>query len=166
MPTSKPPSQMPLTKINSKLAILIALLSLAGFLDAAYLSIEHYHNVIPNCTIVHGCGTVLTSVYSTIGTIPVALLGSFYYLTVLIIALLYLDIKKEQFSKLIKLFTWFGLIASAYFVALQIFVLHNICLYCMGSAFTSTALFICGRFFTFAPHEVPADALDSPGPRD
>lgn len=152
---------MPSTKINSKLAILIALLSLAGFLDATYLSIEHFRNVIPNCSIVHGCSTVLTSVYATIGPVPVALLGSFYYLTILVLALLYIDIKKEQFVKLLKLFTWAGLLASVYFVFLQLFILRNICLYCMGSATTSFLLFISAHFIKYTPLVAPADTPEN-----
>src|SRR5690348_14780226 len=69
--------------MKSKLIGGAIILSFLGFLDAAYLTILHYKNVIPPCSIAHGCETVLTSQYATLGPIPIALLGVFFYLVVL-----------------------------------------------------------------------------------
>lgn len=116
--------------------------SFAGFLDATYLTVSHYLGTELSCTLTGGCGTVTTSKYSMIGAIPVALLGSLYYLTMLISSLVYLDTKHELARKIITFLPFTGLIASIYFVALQLFVIKAICQYCMGSAITSTVLFI------------------------
>ena len=42
--------------------------------------------------------------------------------------------------------TIIGLLASLWFIYLQLFVIKAICLYCMFSAFTSITLFIFGLF--------------------
>lgn len=116
--------------------------SFSGFLDATYLTVSHYAGTELNCTLTNGCGTVTTSEYATIGPIPVALLGMFFYFTMLISSLIYLDTKNEFTRKIISFLPITGLIASIYFVSLQLFVIKAICQYCMVSAATSTILFI------------------------
>src|SRR3989338_2343895 len=117
------------------------IVSLIGFTDASYLSIKHYRGEVPPCFLSSGCETVTTSKYSTVFTIPVALIGSLYYLTVFLLSVLYLDTKRTIFIKIIPPLTTGGIIASVIFIYLQLFVLHAICLYCVISAFTSTGLF-------------------------
>ncbi len=131
---------------------LFLLFALLGFLDASYLTIEHYRGVVPPCAIVSGCETVTTSAYSVLFGIPVALLGALYYLMIIVLSILYLDSKKEKILKILARATVLGLLASAYFVYIQGFVLHAWCLYCLGSATTSTLLFIVGRLFMRSNH--------------
>jgi len=119
--------------------------SLLGFLDATYLTVQHYQGVIPPCTVVNGCEKVLTSSYSTIANVPVALGGAVYYLAMIVLSLLYFDTKNHHWLKRAAHFSIIGLLASAYFISLQLFVIHALCLYCLGSAITSTVLFILGR---------------------
>ena len=119
-------------------------MSLLGFLDAAYLTIEHYRGVVPPCAIVSGCAAVTTSQYSLIFGIPVALLGAIYYLLITALCILYFDTKQTKILKIIARLTILGLLASLYFVYLQAFIIHAWCLYCLGSAATSTILFILG----------------------
>ena len=117
------------------------LLSLIGFTDASYLTVKHYRGEVPPCFLSSGCETVTTSKYSTVFTIPVALIGAIYYLAVFLLSVLYLDTKRTIFIKIIPPLTGGGFIASVIFIYLQLFVLHAICLYCVISAFTSTGLF-------------------------
>lgn len=126
-------------------AIIFLAVSALGFLDATYLTIEHYRGNIPPCTI-QGCEIVLTSAQSKIAGIPVALLGSLYYLTLLILSIAYLDNKNESLIKIASKFTSLGFVASLYFVYLQFFVIKEICQYCMVSAGASTLLFIIGMY--------------------
>lgn len=119
-------------------AIVVALL---GFADAAYLANEHLRGAIPPCTI-GGCEQVLTSVYAEVFGVPVALLGAGYYLFVA--ALLVWSVSERKHSG-IRLAMWVvtaGMAATLYFVGLQLFVLHAICVYCMGSAASTTTLFV------------------------
>lgn len=122
----------------------IIIVSFLGFLDASYLTIAHYTGSQLNCSIIKGCDQVTTSSYSEIFGIPVALLGMFYYLTVLLLTLFYFDSKNQTILKLIFPLTCLGLIASAWFMYAQIFIIKALCQYCIVSAITSTTLFILG----------------------
>lgn len=137
---------IPLFKIHKRPVIAIAILSLIGLADASYLTASHYLSFSVPCSLTAGCETVLKSSYATIGTIPVALLGVLYYLTALIITVSIITSNSEIYSQktekfLLGLFS-LGLLASGYFVYLQIFVIHALCLYCLTSAFLSLLLFI------------------------
>lgn len=112
-----------------------------GFADATFLTIEHYMNSIPPCTI-EGCDVVLTSVYSEIAGIPTALAGSIYYLALIVLLIAYFDSKKEILLRSAFFLTIIGLLASIYFLILQAFVLNAFCQYCILSGITSTILFV------------------------
>jgi len=115
--------------------------SLIGFLDASYLTASHYLNSAVPCTITKGCETVLTSKYSTVLGIPVALAGSFYYFLVFIFSLFIFFKPKNKIGYLALYLSPIGLIASLWFLYLQLFVIKSICQYCMVSAFICIVLF-------------------------
>lgn len=127
------------------LALSFLIFSFLGFLDATYLTAQHYLGTIPPCVITTGCETVLTSEHHAILGIPVALIGSLYYLTLFLFAVFSLDIKREVI-RIAAFFTPLGFLASLYFVYLQLFVIKEICSYCIVSAVTSTILFILSLF--------------------
>lgn len=132
-------------KIPNWLIIAFLVVSFLGFLDATYLTAQHYLGAIPPCVITTGCETVLTGEHNAIFGIPVALLGGIYYLLLFLLAVFSLDVKRETICFAAYL-TPIGFLASLYFVYLQLFVLKTICSYCMVSAATSTILFILGLF--------------------
>ncbi|MBL4694621.1 vitamin K epoxide reductase family protein [Candidatus Gracilibacteria bacterium] len=123
----------------------LIIVSFIGFLDATYLTILHYTGADALCAI-GGCNEVLTSEYSIIFGIPMALLGAIYYLSVFLLSVFYYESRNAKVLKILSLYTIAGLLASAYFVYLQLFVIGKICQYCMLSATTSTILFIFGRY--------------------
>lgn len=127
------------------IAILFCVVSIIGLIDATYLTYNHYRGGIPPCTI-HGCEVVLTSSYSEIVGVPLALFGVMYYIVILILSLASLQSKNTVFIRNASRFTVVGFLASAYFVYLQLFVIHAICIYCMASATSSTILFILGVY--------------------
>lgn len=143
METSNNPSKISSKAPINKTAYFFLIFGLVGFLDATYLTIGHFRNIVPPCTI-HGCEIVLTSGYSTIASIPIALLGALYYLTVLIGTLVYIDTRKTELLRHLARLTTLGLLASIIFVYLQAFVIHAWCQYCLLSAASSTALFATG----------------------
>ncbi len=146
MKTSEASSNKP--AVPSKwLPVAFLIISAFGFADATYLTTQHYLGLPVACSILEGCEQVTTSPYSFIFGIPVALLGSMFYLTVLILSVIYLDSKKIKFLNFIAIITPIGFLASLYFVYLQIFVIKAICLWCMGSATTSTLLFILSLIY-------------------
>lgn len=137
----------PLQKDKLPKWIIIALITIAllGFADATYLVAEHYVNAIPPCSI-GSCELVLTSSYSTVLGLPVSLPGSIYYLALLILFIVYLDTKKEISLRTALLLSPLGFIVSLYFFIIQAFVLHAFCLYCLGSAITSTLIFLISLY--------------------
>lgn len=133
-----------LKQTPSWLIWIFVIVSFIGFLDASYLTVSHYAGFTLNCNIIKGCEQVTNSPYAVVFGIPVALLGTLYYLTILILSLLYADTKNQTILRIIFPLTVAGLFASGWFVYLQIYVIKAICQYCILSAITSTVLFICG----------------------
>src|SRR3989344_6187882 len=88
-----------LSIIPKWIPILLLMLALFGFADATYLTIEHYLNKVPPCSI-GGCETVLISQYANILGMPVSLLGAIYYLFITIFIFIYLDTKREIFLRI------------------------------------------------------------------
>jgi len=147
-----------LSSVPTSWAVIILVIAVLGFADASYLTIEHYKGVIPPCSLVSGCETVLTSSYSVIAGVPVSLLGSIYYLIIAIGVFAYLDTKKTYILKWTLVLTILGLLMSLWFIFLQAFILKAWCLYCLGSAASSITLFVltCVVFKRYAVvHSVP-----------
>ena len=123
---------------------LFVIVAFLGFADAMYLTANHYFGVPLLCGPLHGCDIVTNSVYSEILGVPVALLGVFYYVAVFAVSILALEYNSRLYAKIACVMTILGFGGSIYFVTLMAFVLHAWCLYCLGSATTSTILFILG----------------------
>lgn len=115
-------------------------LSFIGFIDASWLSIEHFLGKIPPCVLLKGCDVVTTSSYSMVGPFPVAYMGALYYLFIFLCTVAFLDRKRTVFFLLARLATIGGLVGSVWFVYVQFAVLHAICIYCMVSASISGIL--------------------------
>jgi len=123
-----------------------------GFMDAMYLTTEHYSGTGIKCVIFKGCDVVANSAYQLMFGFPVALYGVIYYFGILFISLLYLDLGDKKFKNIFKLlsikmlpiYTLVGFLMSVRFVYLQAFVIKAFCTYCLLSALTSTLLFIFG----------------------
>lgn len=129
--------------------IYLLLLSIAGLVDSSYLTWEHYSQVIPPCAVhpfipsfLVDCGKVLTSSYSIMFGIPLAVLGLIHYslLTLLIISSFFSQ--KKLFRYFIVLQTIIGAFASLYFMYIQIGIIGSICLYCTLSAIISFIILI------------------------
>lgn len=136
------------SKIIKYIALIFLFVSFIGLVDTAYLTMKHYSGDAVVCSIVTGCDEVLTSKYATVtaANIPTAMVGAGYYLAVFLLAVAYLDRKKELFLKFIAYLTTAGFIASLGFLYIQIFVLGALCFYCLVSLGTSTLLFIAGMY--------------------
>ncbi len=127
----------------------LLLFTFIGIADAAYLTYEHYSNIIPPCVTGFAfidCGKVLKSVYAQIGGIPLAILGIVHYATFCLWIVLN-TIKKNKYKWLIFIQAIIGFIASLGFVYLQVAVIKAICFYCMISAVNSLILFILATLY-------------------
>lgn len=133
-----------LNKNTLRLLFFMVFFGFAGFLDATYLTIEHYKNVIPPCSAVTNCEVVLTSQYATFFGIPIALIGALYYAALIATLLLLWQEKHKIWLQLVLLFVSSAMVISIILVAIQAFVLHAFCQYCLLSEAINTILFVVG----------------------
>lgn len=116
----------------NKIFILLIIFSLLGFIDATYLTITHYKNIIPPCTITHGCEKVLSSSFAVILGIPMAMYGSFYFFASTIINILIFQHQKNIWiRRLFMAFHSSGLVAAFVLLFLQFVIIKALCQYCM-----------------------------------
>ncbi|MCY3410423.1 MAG: vitamin K epoxide reductase family protein [Candidatus Heimdallarchaeota archaeon] len=87
------------------------------------------------------CGYILTTEYAKVFTIPLSVWGFLFYLGMFILFNMYNE-KRQYLSHPLLAGGITGFLASSYFVYLQLVIIEAICLYCMGSALTSTSIFI------------------------
>ena len=114
--------------------IAAAVLAVIGIGVTAYLVWERYHGNAPVCAVGGGCLTVQRSEFSTVAGVPVAFLGLFAYVGLLICALV-----PRQWAALAALFiTILGVMLSAYLTYLELFQINAICEYCVTSAIVVT----------------------------
>lgn len=111
------------------LRLAAAIVTLAGIGIAAYLTWAHFADESVICVQGGGCETVQESSYSEIAGIPVAALGLAAYL--LMLALLVWDAPVARLSAATLAIV--GLLFSAYLVALQLFVIDAVCIWCMAN---------------------------------
>lgn len=130
---------------RTALLVLIGILSFLAFLDATYLTIEHYQNIIPPCTTL-GCNKVLTSQYSTFGAMPISLLGSIYFLTLMILSVILLQTRNILIIKILILSSFFGMIVSLVLFLIQFLVIKSFCPYCLFSELLSLLIFFLTIF--------------------
>lgn len=136
-------------KIKKIFLISLIVVSFIGFIDATYLTIVHYQNDQLICNVFDKCEVVTTSPYSKVLGIPVALVGSIYYLVIFLAGILFTLTNKKIISDLMIYISPLGFIGSIWFVYVQLGILNAICKYCMVSAATSTLIFIICLFYFF-----------------
>lgn len=122
----------------------IIAVALVGFSDCVFLFAKSVSGGPIPCFITTGCDTVTTSNYSVLWGVHLYVWGMAFYLTIGLLALLYWDTKKVIFLKLLSMGTIVGFVVSLYYLYLQKFVIKAFCIYCIGSAITSTILFALG----------------------
>jgi uncharacterized membrane protein len=132
------------SKIPKWTVLVLLIVSGFGFLDATYLSVKHFIGATPTCSVFNGCEDVLASPYSMVGLVPVALMGSIYYVLIFVLTVAYIDLRRSELLILTAWLTLAGFIATLWFVYLQVFVINALCLYCLLSAVMATLLFVSG----------------------
>lgn len=141
-------------RLNPNYLVVTALVSaFLGFLDATYLTVTHYFNMQPPCSFYDGCRNVLTSPYAQVGGLPVAAIGMLYYLSLACLLLLHVDRGGKPSLKAASLIAVGGVLASVWFVYLQIFVLASLCPYCIGSAAATALACACTCLACVSQHE-------------
>ncbi len=142
-----------------RVAWLSATLSSVGFIDALYLTFEHYSGGQVTCIVTTGCDKVLTGPYSEVFGIPIALIGVLYYIFVFSGAFLFLFGSSHKLFRLALMASAVSFLASLWFVSLQLFIVKAICFYCMISAFCSLMLFLLVILSFFHARKIKKEKL-------
>lgn len=122
------------------LPFLLLIFAFLGFLDATYLTIDHYSHLVPPCTL-GGCETVLTSSFATIFGVPLGLLGMVFYGSIMLLTGIYLHTHSQFMRTLLFTLCSLGLVAGIVLIAIQGLVLHAWCYYCLFSEVVDFLLF-------------------------
>lgn len=118
-------------RFNSYLLLFISFLSFLGFVDSTYLTIVHYKNIIPPCSITQGCEKVLTSKFATIANIPISLFGSLFFILILVLCILLLQQNNKRLRQALFIFSSLGMVAAIILFYIQWIVLKAFCQYCL-----------------------------------
>jgi uncharacterized membrane protein len=123
----------------------IALLALVGLFVALYLWLHALGFGGPIKCGTGGCDTVQTSPWAVFLGLPVAFYGVVGYCAIFVVALIALRpaalLERKWDVMLVGLATG-GVLFTAYLTYLELFVIHAICRWCVGSAVIITAIWI------------------------
>jgi uncharacterized membrane protein len=119
---------------------IIVILSLLGFADSVYLTVTKALGVAVPCDLTHGCGTVLSSQYSMFLGVPLAVWGIVFFSGTIIAALL--ANHYAVWRRLLTVGLGVGSLASLVFLALQFFVIKEVCQYCLVTDVLAIALLV------------------------
>ena len=111
-------------------------LTLVGIGIATYLTYVHYKGLSPICAINQGCEKVQSSRYAKVGGVPVPVIGLVGYLAIFASLLV-----RGELARLATAAMAIGGFAfSIYLTFLELFQIHAICQWCVGSATVMTSL--------------------------
>jgi uncharacterized membrane protein len=123
----------------------IAVLALIGLFVALYLWLHALGFGGPLRCGTGGCDTVQTSRWATLFGLPVALYGVVGYASILLAALAGLRpeaLDRRDWSYLLVALASVGFLFTIYLTYLELFVIHAICRWCVGSAAIITVIWI------------------------
>ncbi len=125
-------------------------LTAIGLCLAGYLTYVHYSGTTPPCSIKgNPCSQVQKSQYSELVGVPVALIGLLGYIAILG-SLLASEGERARFVTTALTVGGFGF--SAYLTYRELFTLHKICEWCVGSAVLMTII-VCLSIWRFLQAE-------------
>ena len=140
----------------------LQILSLLGLADSLYLSYDELTNTSLTCSIkgLDGCNTVAASVYSHVFGIPLAIYGVVFYALMFLMTFLVAKVAIRFAHDILAFLGIVGLIASIFFVLIQVFLIKALCIYCLGSAVISLlacilAIMLWKRFTAPAKAKIP-----------
>ncbi|HZV75177.1 MAG TPA: vitamin K epoxide reductase family protein [Conexibacter sp.] len=137
-------------------------LTLVGIGIASYLTYVHYKGLSPICAVGHGCEKVQASRYAKVGGVPVPLIGLIGYVAILVS----LFVRGELARLATAVMTIGGFAFSVYLTSLELFQIHAICQWCVGSAIVMTSLAILAtiRALRAPDDELVGDAAELHAP--
>ncbi|MDE3052646.1 MAG: vitamin K epoxide reductase family protein [Gemmatimonadota bacterium] len=123
----------------------LAIVALCGVLLAAYLTLHHFGIIGTLACGTGSCEKVQTSRWATFLGVHVAIWGLVYYALLFAVSLAaaherYTD--DPRFSLALLGLTGWGLLFTGWLIYLELFRIHAICRWCMGSAAIVAVLFL------------------------
>lgn len=112
------------------------ILTLIGIGIASYLTYVHYKGLSPICAINQGCEKVQSSKYAKVSGVPVPVIGLVGYVAIFVS----LMVRGELARLATAIMTIGGFAFSLYLTSLELFRIHAICQWCVGSAIVMTSL--------------------------
>jgi uncharacterized membrane protein len=116
-----------------RLFVLAALLSLVGLADSIYLTITHLTGEDVTCVASSGCSEVLSSAYSSVGSIPLGAFGALAYFAAFSLATL-AAFRYRSARTFLTMVVAGMLVTTLWLLYVQAFVLHAFCDFCLLSA--------------------------------
>lgn len=120
----------------------IPVFALAGVVIAVYLSYVEVTQVTAVCGPVGECNAVQSSPYARFFGIPIAVLGLFNYVTVLLLWVWHRRSRQPWSGVGLIGLTILGTLFSIYLTILELFVIRAVCLWCLSSAVVTTILML------------------------
>lgn len=130
-------------------------LTLVGIGIASYLTYVHYKGLSPICALNQGCEKVQSSRYAKVAGVPVPLIGLIGYVAIFASLL----IRGETARLATAVMTIGGFAFSVYLTSLELFRIHAICQWCVGSAIVMTSLAVLA---TIRVLRAPGDGFPEP----
>jgi uncharacterized membrane protein len=127
---------------------LIQILAIPGLLLSYYLLLYHNGDLIAVCSGSgwDDCGKVSgpDAPYSTIGSVPVALIGLLGYAAIFLVTWLptFWPALDDYLPEVLVALTGLGFLFSLFLTGLELFVIRSLCRYCVISALIMTAMFV------------------------
>ena len=146
----------------------IALLALVGLFVAIYLWLHALGFGGPIKCGTGGCDTVQTSPWAVFLGLPVAFYGVVGYLAILVVSLVALRpaaLLERKWNVVLVGLATVGVLFTVYLTYLELFVIHAICRWCVGSAVIITATWIASLLALRSP-AIRIDRGASPPPQD
>lgn len=136
----------------------LPVLASLGLADSAYLAITRWRGELPPCGGYVGCDLVNTSRYADVFGVPIAAFGALLYAILLVVSL---DRGKPPTRRWVyrTLFLYGFALAAAvfmsYLTAIELFVLHAVCYWCIAlAAITLLVLILITReVWAFEPEK-------------
>jgi len=128
---------------DKKLNRFIFILSIMGIGISSYLSFTYITNS-PIACFDTGCEIVRKSRYAYPLGIPMPIIGLFGNLIIFLLSFLYTlkNTPKRVIAKFLFFISFIGFLVVVFLTAAEIFDIKAYCIWCLGSAFTMTLIFI------------------------
>jgi uncharacterized membrane protein len=139
----------------------LLVLTFVGIGIAGYLTYVHYRGFAPVCAFHGGCEKVQASKYAKVGGVPVPLIGLIGYVSILGTLLVRGELARLATAGL----AIFGMLFSGYLTFLELFTIHALCQWCLGSATVMTLIAVLATIRALrAPDALEPDE-PAPGPQ-